>query len=101
MLTNVKLMMLISSDSESIAGFMLTAGASTVLFCNGPISLTYGQMDDLANQVFASLSMGQTIYNAVYGVVSPFVQNTNNEDPLDSSYTPPFWYQGDGTLTIT
>jgi hypothetical protein len=58
-------------------------------------------MDDLANQVFASLSMGQTIYNAVYGVVSPFVQNTNNEDPLDSSYTPPFWYQGDGTLTIT
>lgn len=101
MLSNVKLMMVISSDSESFAGYLMTAGASTVVFCNGPISLVFGQMDDLTNQVMASLSMGKTIYTAVYGVVSPFIQNTNNEDPLDASYTPPFWYQGDGTLTIT
>ena len=101
MLRNVTLMMLISSDSESFAGFMITAGAAAVVFCNGPVSLQYGQMDDLANQVTATLSTGQTVYNAVYNAVSPFVQNQNMEDQLDSGYTPPFWYQGDGTLTIT
>ena len=101
MLTNVKLMMLISSDSESFAGFFITAGATAVVFCSGPIDLGFGQMDDLANQVMAYLSTGQTLYNAVYGVVSPFIQNANTEDPLDTSYSPPFWYQGDGTLTIT
>jgi len=101
MLSNVTLMMLISSDSESFAGFMITAGAVAVIFCSGPVDLQYGQMDDLANQVTASLATGQTIYNAVYNVVSPFIQNSNSEDQLDSGYTPPFWYQGDGTLTIT
>ena len=100
MLTNVKLMMLISSDSEAFANFFVTAGAAAVIICNGPVSLGFGQIDDLTNQVTASLAMGQTIYNAVYGAVSPFVQNSNPEDNLDSSYTPPFWYVGDGTLTI-
>ena len=101
MLSNVKLMMLISTDSELFADFFLRAGAAAVIFCNGPIDLGFGEMDDLTAQVTASLAMGQSIYNAVYGVVSPFVQNANTEDPLDSSYSPPFWYQGDGTLTIT
>lgn len=101
MLGNVKLMMLISTDSNSFAGFFIKAGASTVVFCNGPIFLGFGQIDDLTNAVTASLAMGQTIYKAIYGVVSPYIQNSNNEDPLDSSYTPPFWYQGDGTLVIT
>ena len=60
----------------------------------------FGEADDLTTQVLASLSMGQNVYSAVYGVVSPFAQNSNQEDPLDSSYTPPFWYQGDGSLQI-
>ena len=98
--SHVKLMILIATDSGSFAQFFLAAGATTVIFANGVISLDFGQIDDLTNQVVASLSMGQSVYSAVYGVVSPFVQNTNNEDPLDSSYTPPFWFQGDGTLTI-
>jgi hypothetical protein len=97
MLSNVKLMMLIATDSESFASFLLTAGAQAVVFSNGPIDLRFGTIDDLTNQLAASLSMGQTLYTSVYGTVSPFIQNSNNEDP----YTPPFWYQGDGTLTIT
>ena len=99
-LSNVKLMILISTDSDSFAQFFLTAGANTVIFSNGAISLAFGEIDDLTNQVVASLSTGQDVYAAVYGVVSPFVQNANIEDPLDTSYTPPFWYQGNGTLTI-
>jgi len=99
-LSNVKLMILISTDSDSFAEFFLSAGATTVIFANGAISLSYGQIDDLTNQVVASLSIGQNVYNAVFGVVSPFIQSANTEDPLDTSYSPPFWYQGDGTLVI-
>jgi hypothetical protein len=100
MLSNVKLMILISSDSNSFADYLLNAGATTVIFSNGAISLGFGEIDDLTNQVVAGLSMGQNVYTAVYGVVSPFVQNSNPEDPLDTNYAPPFWYQGDGTLVI-
>lgn len=100
MLSNVKLMILIASDSDAIAEFFLNAGATTVIFANGPVDLSFGQIDDLTAQVVANLYTGQNVYDAVYNVVSPFVQNSNPEDPLDSSYTPPFWYQGNGTLTI-
>jgi hypothetical protein len=93
-------MILIATDSDAFAEFFLNAGATSVIFANGVIDLSFGQIDDLANQVVAGLSMGQNVYNAVYGVVSPFIQNANNEDPLDTSYSPPFWYQGDGTLII-
>ena len=99
-LNNVKLMILISTDSDSFAEFFLSAGATTVIFANGAISLSYGEIDDLTNQVVAGLSTGQNVYTAVFGVVSPFIQNSNNEDPLDTSYSPPFWYQGDGTLVL-
>jgi hypothetical protein len=100
MLSNVKLMILISSDAASFADFFLNAGATTVIFANGAISLAYSQIDDLTNQVVASLSTGQNVLNAVYNAVSPYIQNSNPYDPLDSSYTPPFWYQGNGALTI-
>ena len=101
MLSNVKLMILIATDSDSFAGFFINAGATTAIFANGAVDLSFGQIDDLTTQVVAGLFMGQNVYTAVYGVVSPFAQNSNPEDPLDSSYTPPFWYQGDGTLTLT
>ena len=99
-LSHVKLMILISTDSDSYAQFFLVAGANTVIFANGAISLAFGEIDDLTNQVVADLSMGQNVYTAVFGAVSPFVQNANTEDPLDTSYTPPFWFQGNATLTI-
>lgn len=100
MLSNVRLMILVSSDSHSFAESFIDAGATTVIFTTGAISLAYGQIDDLTNEVVGSLSMGQNVNNAVYSAVSPYIQNSNPEDQLDSSYTPPFWYQGNGTLTI-
>ena len=100
MLNNVKLMIVIATDSDAFAQTLITAGAGTVIFANGQVDLSFGQNDDLITQVVASLYMGQNVYSAVYGVVSPFIQNSNSEDPLDSSYSPPFWYEGNGTLTI-
>jgi len=99
-LNKVKLMILISTDSDSFASVFITAGATTVIFANGAIDLGFGDIDDLTNQVLGSMYAGQNVYSAVYGAVSPFIQNANPEDPLDTSYTPPFWYQGDGTLTL-
>ena len=100
MLNNVKLMVVLATDSDAFAQTLVTAGATTVVFANGQVDLSFGQNDDLMTQVIASLYMGQNVYNAVFGVVSPFIQNANVEDPLDTSYSPPFWYQGDGTLVI-
>jgi hypothetical protein len=100
MLSNVQLMIMIATDSDSFAEFFLNAGATTVIFANGAVDLSFGQVDDLTTHVVAGLYMGQNVYDAVYNVVSPYIQNSNPEDPLDSSYTPPFWYEGNGTLTI-
>jgi hypothetical protein len=100
MLSNVKLMIVISTDSDAFAGFLLNAGAGTVIFCNGPVSLGFGLMDDLTTQVVGDMVAGQTVYSAVYNAVSPYVQNSNPEDPLDTSYSPPFWFQGNATLTL-
>jgi hypothetical protein len=99
-LNKVKLMVLISTDSVSIGEILYNAGANTVIFCNGAVQLSFGLLDDLTTQVIADMSTGQNVYTAVYGAVSPFVQNSNPEDNLDSNYTPPFWFDGDGTLII-
>jgi hypothetical protein len=100
-LTNAKLMVLIGTDSDVLGPVFNTAGAKAVIYCNGEVSLSFSLIDDLTGQVMSYLVQGQSVYNAVYNTVSPFVQNTQMEDPLDSSYAPPFWYAGDGTITIT
>jgi hypothetical protein len=100
-LPNVALMLLISTDSNVYAPTFITAGASAVVYCIGEVSLSFSNIDDLTGQLTSYLTQGQTLYNAVYNSVSPFVQNVQTEDPLDSSYPPPFWYLGNGTLTLT
>ena len=99
-LSNVKLMIILSTDSVTFAPYFVAAGATTVIFCNGAISLAFGEIDDLTDQVVANMASGQSVYNAVWAAVSPYVQNSNPDDPLDQSYSPPFWYEGNGTLTI-
>jgi hypothetical protein len=101
LLNNVKLAMLVSSDSVSFGPLFITAGATSVVLCNGAIDLVFGEMSDMTNQILASLASGQSVYSAVYNLVSPNPQSQILEDPLDSNYTPPFWFLGDGTLVIT
>jgi ABC-type branched-subunit amino acid transport system substrate-binding protein len=100
-LTNVKLMLLIATDSNVFGPVFDTAGAKAIVYCNGEVSLSFSLIDDLAGMLMSYLVQGQTVYNAVYNTVSPFVQNTQTEDPLDSSYAPPFWFAGDPNLVIT
>jgi len=100
-LRNVKLIILLSSDSNSIAPIMLNAGATAVIYCMGQISLQFGQVDDLAAQVVAYLAQGNSVLNSVWTTISPYLSNQTPEDPLDSTYAPPFWYVGNGNLTLT
>ena len=98
-LSHVKLIVLISSDGNALAPQFITGGVSSVIFCNGRISLQFGLLDDLTSQLTAYLSSGESVYNAVYDTVSPF-SNAQPRDPLDSSYPPPFWFVGNGALTL-
>ena len=99
-LNNVKLAVLLANGSNSIATAWIQAGAQSVVFCLTSISLQFGEVDDLASQVVAYLAMGYTLSNAVWTTVSPYLSAFPSEDPLDTASSPPFWYLGDGSLTI-
>ena len=100
-LRNVKLMILLSSDSNAIAPIFISAGAAAVIYCMNEISLQFGIVDDLATQVVAYLAQGDSVLNALWTTISPYLQNQTPEDPLDSTYSPPFWYVGNGNLILT
>ena len=101
LLKNVKLAILISSNSVTIASVLLTsAGVQSSIYCLDPISLTYGIIDDFTYQTVAYLKMGQSVSTAISNVHAPFV-NPQLQDPLDTIYEPPLWFGGDPNLTIT
>lgn len=99
-LNHVKLILFISSDGNSLAPQFVTAGAASVIFCNGVISLQFGLIDDLTNALVTYLAAGQNVLTSVYNTVSPFNQGEQPKDNLDSTYTPPFWFVGNGALTL-
>jgi hypothetical protein len=99
-LNNVKLMLLMSSNSNAIGTALFGSGVKAIVVCNGDISLQFGTIDDLTGQLISNLTSGQDIYDAVYNTVSPYT-NMEPRDPLDNIYTPPFWFLGDGSVTIT
>ena len=98
-LANVKLVVLVSSNSVLIASYFIKAGVKTVISCNGSITLSFGQIDDLTDALFYYLGRGNTVFTSVYNTVAPFTR-LELADPLDSAYSPPFWFTGDGTITI-
>jgi hypothetical protein len=98
-LANVKLMVLISSYSVWIAGFFVNAGAKAVIMCTDQITLSWGLIDDFTVGVFSYLAGGDTVLDSVFNIVAPS-DVTQPRDPLDYAYVPPFWFSGNGTLTI-
>jgi hypothetical protein len=100
-LKHVKLIVFISSDGNAVAPEFISAGVSSVIFCNGLVSLQFGLIDDLTNALITYLADGQTVLTSVYNTVSPFNQYQQPKDNLDTTYTPPFWFVGNGALTIT
>jgi hypothetical protein len=99
-LIKVRLIVFIGGYGNSIAPQFVKAGVSSVIFTHGDISLQHGFIDNLTVQIVSYLTQGQNVDAAVYETVSPFNQGQKPQDPLDSTYAPPFWYLGDGTLTI-
>jgi len=99
-LTGIALLMFLSSDGDAVAPTFVTAGASSIIYCNGSISLEFGLIDDLTVQMIAYLTQGESVYSAVYDTVSPFNQGQQPKDPLDNTYAPPFWYIGNGSVVI-
>lgn len=99
-LGNVKLVVLISSNSNIIATYFINAGAKAVVSCNGQITLTFGLIDDVTGALLSNLASGNTVEESVYNTVAPYSKITPR-DPLDSTYSPPFWFSGDGALKIT
>ena len=99
-LGRVKLLIFVASFGNSIVPTFVNAGVRTVIFANGIISLQGGIMDDLTVSVLNYLSKGQNVESAVYNSVSSVSQYSQPQDPYDSTYPPPFWYNGDGTLTL-
>jgi hypothetical protein len=99
-LSNVKLAVLLTSISNSLAYSFSKAGAHAVIFCLGDTSLQFGLIDDLATQVIAYLAMGYTLDSAIWTTITPYLSNNPPEDQLDTVPAPPFWYIGDGSTTI-
>jgi hypothetical protein len=101
-LNNVKLLIFLSSYGASIAPQFLAAGVSTVIFNNGVISLQSGLLDDLTISTLGNLLIGkQTVQAAIFNTLSPVNQGQKPQDQYDSTYAPPFWFIGDGTLTLS
>ena len=98
-LSHVKVILLISSNSAPIGQALINANARSVVICNGAISLQFGTIDDLTGQLVSNLANGNDVYNSVYNTIDPY--GNQPRDPLDTVYTPPFWFLGDGTVTIT
>jgi len=98
-LENVKLVVLISSNSVLIASYFIKAGVKAVISCNGSITLAFGQIDDLTGTLFYYLASGNTVFASVYNTAAPF-SSLESRDPLDSVYSPPFWFTGDGGIRI-
>jgi hypothetical protein len=98
-LRNVKLAILVSSISSSIAGFFLNGGVRSVVEFSGSISLQFGTVDNVIGRVMHYLSEGYDVADAVANTLTPYF-TMEPKDPLDSVSIPPIAYSGDSTLTI-
>jgi hypothetical protein len=99
-LNGVRLLIFIGSYGNSIVPPFLSAGVHTVIFCNGIISLQGGLIDDLTVSMLDNLAKGQDVQTAVFNAMTPVSQYSSPQDPIDSTYPPPFWYNGDASLTL-
>jgi hypothetical protein len=100
-LNRVRLVIFIASYGASIAPALVKAGVNTVVFNNGVISLQTGLVDDLTMSIIANLLVNkQDVESAVYNTLSPVNQGQQPSDSYDSTYAPPFWYIGNGSLTL-
>jgi hypothetical protein len=100
-LQNVKLMVIISSTGDIVASAFTNAGVRSIIYCMGTITLQFGTIDDLTTELLSYLAKGQNVHDAVFNTIKPYTNDEPTDPELDQPYEPPFWFTGDGTLTIS
>ena len=98
-LWRVKLAILVSSLSSSIGGFMLNAGARSVVTYSSSFSLQFSLVDNLTGTLVRYLSQGYNVGDAVTNTLAPYLM-MQPRDPLDSIQVPQMAFSGDSAVTI-
>ena len=98
-LANVKLAILVSSESLNLTPILLKAGVESIIAYYGDFSIYDDMVDYGLRVVFSYLAEGRTVQNAVQSTVMLFYTQ-RLQDPLDSFYIPPIFNEGNSTLTI-
>lgn len=98
-LSNVKLMIIVSSMSALIAQPLITAGVKAIIDFSGNIDLEFNWVDYLTTLTVSYLADGNTVADAVNNTIVPLI-TTILRDPLDSMDVPPMAYTGASGLTI-
>jgi hypothetical protein len=98
-LWRVKLAILVSSLSSSLAGFMLTAGARSVVTYSSTFSLQFSLVDALTGTLVRYLSQGYNVGDAVANTIAPYLM-MQPRNPLDQIQVPQMTFSGDSAVTI-
>jgi hypothetical protein len=98
-LSNVKVMIIVSSMSAQIAGFFLANGVQSAIEFSGPISLQFNWIDYLTSAMVRYLASGYDVADAVSNVIVPMI-TMQLEDELDSMQIPLVAYAGNVGVTI-
>jgi hypothetical protein len=98
-LTHIKLFMLVSSSSFSIALALMRAGVHSVIDYYSTFSLSFDMIDYTSWLIVRYLSSGHSVHDAVQWTIDRFSQ-ARIRDPMDTRYIPSIWYMGDSNLAI-
>ena len=98
-LSNVKLVILVSSSSFSIGLVLKNAGIKAIIDYYSTFSLYFDMIDYTTRVIISYLANGYSVQDSVSAVIFRF-SNARSRDPLDSKYIPSIWWMGDSSLTI-
>lgn len=98
-LSNVKLMIIVSSMSALIAEPLIAAGVKAIIDFSNAIDLEFNWIDYLTTMTVRYLADGNDVADAVSNTLVPLL-TTMLRDPLDSVQIPSMAYTGDSGLTI-
>ena len=95
-LSNVKLAVLISSNSITIAQIFIMAGVKTTIDFYHPLNAPLNLFDWVTKSLVAYMTTGSTVRDAI----AKTIFNYEYVSSLDDSYLPPISFLGDGNLQI-
>lgn len=95
-LANVKLAILISSMSITIAQILLTAGVKTTVDFYKTLTAPLSLFDWVTKSLVGYLTTGSTVRDSI----AKTIYNYDYVSSLDDSYLPPISFLGDGNLQI-